>query len=52
MSNHNVFIHGANGAVEPAMTKQILAAARQVLAHGVRRGATLISPHAGSNTLV
>lgn len=44
MSNHNLFIHGANGAAEPATAEQILAAARQVLAHRVRRGATLTSP--------
>jgi DNA repair protein RadC len=44
MSNHNLFIHGANGASEPATTEQILAAARQVLAHRVRRGALLQSP--------
>jgi DNA repair protein RadC len=44
MSNHNLFIHGANGASEPATTEQILAAARQVLAHRVRRGASLNSP--------
>jgi len=44
MSNHNLFIHGADGASEPATTVQILAAARQVLAHRVRRGASLSSP--------
>lgn len=44
MSNHNLFIHGADGAAEPATAEQILAAARQVLAHRVRRGATLSSP--------
>jgi DNA repair protein RadC len=44
MSNHNLFIHGADGASEPATTEQILAAARQVLAHRVRRGASLSSP--------
>jgi DNA repair protein RadC len=45
MSNHNLFAHGADGAVEPASNQQILAAARQVLAHRVRRGASLKSPH-------
>jgi DNA repair protein RadC len=44
MSNHNLFIHHANGAVESATSEQILAAARQVLAHRVRRGASLTSP--------
>jgi DNA repair protein RadC len=44
MSNHNLFILGANGASVPATTEQILAAARQVLAHRVRRGASLSSP--------
>lgn len=45
MSNHNLFVRGADGAVEPASSQQILAAARQVLAHRVRRGAALTSPH-------
>jgi DNA repair protein RadC len=44
MSNHNIFIHGANGASEPATSEHILAAARQILAHRVRRGASLNSP--------
>ena len=44
MSNHNLFIHRANGSVESATSEQILAAARQVLAHRVRRGASLNSP--------
>jgi DNA repair protein RadC len=44
MSNHNLFIHRADGAVEAATSEQILSAARQVLAHRVRRGATLNSP--------
>jgi DNA repair protein RadC len=44
MSNHNLFIQRANGALESATSEQILAAARQVLAHRVRRGATLKSP--------
>ena len=44
MSNHNLYIHGADGAAQPASSEQILAAARQVLAHRVRRGASLHSP--------
>ena len=44
MSNHNLFIHGVDGAAKPATAEQILAAARQVLSHRVRRGATLSSP--------
>jgi len=44
MSNHNLFIHGANGVAVSATSEQILAAARQVLAHRVRRGAPLNSP--------
>ena len=44
MLNHNLFIYGANGAAEPSTAEEILAAARQVLAHRVRRGATLTSP--------
>jgi DNA repair protein RadC len=44
MSNHNLFIHGADGAAQPATIEQILAAARQALAHRVRRGAPLSSP--------
>jgi len=44
MSNYNLFIHGADGAFEPATTEQSLAAARQALAHRVRRGASLSSP--------
>jgi DNA repair protein RadC len=46
MSNHSLYVHGANGAAEPATAEQILGAARQVLAHRVRRGATLTSPRA------
>jgi DNA repair protein RadC len=44
MSNHNLFVRGANGAAEPATSEQILTAARQVLASRVRRGALLTSP--------
>lgn len=45
MSNHNLFVRGADGAVEAASSQQILAAAQHVLAHRVRRGAALTSPH-------
>jgi DNA repair protein RadC len=44
MSNQNLFVHGADGTYELASTQQILAAARQALAHRVRRGASLRSP--------
>ena len=44
MSNHNLLTQGADGAIDPASNQQILAAARQVLAHRVRRGASLTSP--------
>jgi DNA repair protein RadC len=44
MSNHNLFIHRADGAVEAASNQEILSAARAVLAHRVRRGALLQSP--------
>ena len=44
MSNHNLFIHRADGSMEPASSQEILTAARQVLAHRVRRGALLQSP--------
>jgi len=44
MSNHNLFVHGANGAAEPATAEQILTAARRVLAGRVRKGALLTSP--------
>jgi len=44
MSNHNLFVHCADGVAKPATTEQILTAARQLLAHRVRRGATLDSP--------
>src|ERR1700722_7362162 len=44
MSNHSLFVHSADGAVESATSEQILTAARQVLAHRVRRGASLNSP--------
>ena len=44
MSNHDLFILGADGATERASSERILAAARQLLAHRVRRGASLSSP--------
>jgi DNA repair protein RadC len=44
MSNHNLFIHRADGTAAPASSQDILAAARTVLAHRVRRGALLQSP--------
>jgi DNA repair protein RadC len=44
MPNHNLFIHRADGTAESASTQDILAAARAVLAHRVRRGALLQSP--------
>jgi DNA repair protein RadC len=44
MSNHNLFIHGADGTAEIATAEQILAAVRRLLAHRVRRGAPLTSP--------
>jgi DNA repair protein RadC len=44
MSNHNLFYQGINGKLQPASNDQILMAARQVLAHRVRRGALLQSP--------
>ena len=44
MSNHNLFYQGADGVKHLASNEQILMAARQVLAHRVRRGASLQSP--------
>jgi DNA repair protein RadC len=44
MSHHHLFLHRADGAVEPASNEHILAAARQLLAYRVRRGALLQSP--------
>jgi hypothetical protein len=44
MSNHNLFFHSADGANRLASNEEILTAARQVLAHRVRRGALLQSP--------
>src|SRR5450631_433747 len=44
MSNHNLFTLSADGAMVPASSETILIAARQVLAHRVRRGASLQSP--------
>jgi DNA repair protein RadC len=44
MSSHNLYVQGADGTLKPASTEQILAAAHRVLAHRVRRGASLTSP--------
>jgi DNA repair protein RadC len=44
MSNHNLFTVNTDGTVVPASSETILLAARQVLAHRVRRGALLQSP--------
>jgi DNA repair protein RadC len=44
MSNHNLLTRRANGVIESATSNEILEAARQVLAHRVRRGASLSSP--------
>jgi len=44
MSNHNLFTLSADGATVPASSETILIAAREVLAHRVRRGASLQSP--------
>ena len=44
MSNDNLFIHRADGTVESASNQEILTAARDVLAHRVRRGVLLQSP--------
>jgi DNA repair protein RadC len=52
VSNHNLFIHHADGDVESATSEQILAAARQVLAHRVRRGASLKSPRSVHEYLI
>jgi len=44
MSPYNLFVR-TRDSFEPASTTQILIAARHVLAHRVRRGAALTSPH-------
>jgi DNA repair protein RadC len=44
MSNHKLLVQRADGAIEPATSDEILAAARQMLAHRVRRGTSLSSP--------
>ena len=41
MSTHNLFTRTANGSVQSATSSEILEAARHVLAHRVRRGASL-----------
>ena len=44
MSTQNLFVLGPDGTAEAASNEQVLAAARQLLAHRVRRGASLTSP--------
>jgi DNA repair protein RadC len=44
MAHHNLFVHRPDGSVVPASSQEILAAARVVLEHRVRRGAPLQSP--------
>jgi hypothetical protein len=44
MSNHNLLIHRADGAAEPASSREIVTTARVVLVHRVRRGALLQLP--------
>ena len=44
MPNYNLYTLSADGAVVPASNETILIAARQLLAHRVRRGASLQSP--------
>jgi len=44
MANYNLYFHSADGAARLASNSEILSAARQVLAHRVRRGALLQSP--------
>jgi DNA repair protein RadC len=44
MSNHHLFHHSADGTIQPASSAQVLAAAQEVLAHRMRRGASLQSP--------
>jgi DNA repair protein RadC len=44
MSNHKLFVRRADGTIEAASSREILAGARIVLEHRVRRGASLQSP--------
>jgi DNA repair protein RadC len=44
MSSHNLYVQGVDGTLKPASSEQVLAAAHRVLAHRVRRGASLTSP--------
>jgi DNA repair protein RadC len=44
MTQHKLFTQDAEGNTTPATTAEILAAARQALAHRVRRGVSLSSP--------
>jgi DNA repair protein RadC len=52
MSNHSLYTLSADGAVVPASSETILIAARQVLAHRVRRGASLQSPQKAGEYLM
>jgi DNA repair protein RadC len=51
MSNHNLSTLNADGTVVPASSETILIAARQELAHRVRRGASLQWPQKTSEYL-
>jgi DNA repair protein RadC len=44
MSSHNLYVQHLDGTLKLASSEQILAAAHRVLAHRVRRGASLTSP--------
>ena len=44
MSNHKLLVQRADGAIESATPEEILAAARYMLTHRVRRGTPLSSP--------
>ncbi len=52
MSKHNLFYQGAGGTMHVASNEQILTAARQILAHRVRRGASLQSPQKAGEYLM
>jgi DNA repair protein RadC len=45
MSIHNLYCRSIDGTLESASSAQILRAAQQVIAHRMRRGASLSSPH-------
>lgn len=44
MSNHKLLVQRADGAIESATAEEILAVARQMLTHRVRRGTSMSSP--------